>query len=64
MRVFISAGDYDRIKKGEEVEILVEAKNRPVMAIWAFIASTGSSSPSSKPTGYENAVFNGECDGC
>ena len=29
--VFISAKDYDKIKKGEEIEIVVEAKNRPPM---------------------------------
>lgn len=59
--VFISAKDYDKIKKGEEIEIVVEAKNRPPMRILASIDPVCSST-STKFTGYENAIFNGECD--
>lgn len=60
MVVEISALDYDRIKNGETIELVVNAKNRKIMTIWAS-GDRICASVSTKLTGYENAIFNGEC---
>lgn len=59
MTTFISAKDYDKIKNKEDVEIVVEAKNREPMVV--FVSSIPFSS-SKTYANYENARFNGECD--
>ena len=56
MTTFIKVRDYDKIKKGEKIEIIVEAKNRLPMLIYVYQGVP-------TPTGdsdYENAIFNGE----
>lgn len=55
----IKTKDYDRIKKGDEVVLVVEATNREPMKIFASIYSLSDDTPDH--SGYENAVFNGEC---
>lgn len=57
---FIKASDYDRLKKYEEIELVVEAKNRKPMKIYASQISLAEDyGPDC--SGYEGAVFNGEC---
>lgn len=34
MRVFISAKDYDKIKDGDDVELVVEARDRAPMSVY------------------------------
>ena len=60
MTTFIKVKDYDRIKKGEDVEIVVEAKNREPMVV--YVSNMSFSTDNSNVSGYANAVFNGECD--
>ena len=60
MTTFIRAKDYDKIKKGEDVEIIVEAKNREPMRV--FVSSISFSTNKSDYANYKNAVFNGEVD--
>ena len=60
MTTFIRAKDYDKIKKGEDVEIVVEAKNREPMRV--FVSSISFSTSESDYVNYKNAVFNGEVD--
>lgn len=36
MTTFIKVRDYDKIKKGEQIEIIVEAKNRLPMLIYVY----------------------------
>lgn len=60
MATFIRAKDYDKIKKGEDVEIVVEAKNREPMRV--FVSSISFSTSESDYANYKNAVFNGEVD--
>lgn len=60
MATFIRAKDYDKIKKGEDVEIVVEAKNREPMEV--FVSRISFSTIKTDDANYENAVFNGECD--
>lgn len=60
MTTFIRAKDYDKIKKGEDVEIVVEAKNREPMRV--FVSSISFSTSESDYANYKNAVFNGEVD--
>ena len=60
MTTFIRAKDYDKIKKGEDVEIVVEAKNREPMRV--FVNSISFSTSESDYANYKNAVFNGEVD--
>ena len=58
MVTFIRAKDYDKIKNGEDVEIVVEAKNREPMKV--FVSNLSFSTNKSDDANYENAVFNGE----
>lgn len=58
MTTFIRAKDYDKIKKGEDVEIIVEAKNREPMKV--FVSNISFSTDKSDDANYENARFNGE----
>lgn len=60
MTTFIRAKDYDKIKKGEDVEIVVEAKNREPMKV--FISNISFSTDKSDYANYKNARFNGEFD--
>lgn len=57
----IKASDYDRLKNFGEIELVVEAKNRKPMKIFASVVPSTDKNKSYY-TGYENAVFNGECD--
>lgn len=57
----IKASDYDRLKNFGEIELVVEAKNRKPMKIFASRISSADDNKSYY-TGYENVVFNGECD--
>lgn len=57
MATFIKAGDYDKIKKGEKIEIVVEAKNRSPMLVCVY---QGAPIKDGDCSGYENAIFNGE----
>lgn len=57
---FIKASDYDRLKKYEEIELVVEAKNRKPMKIYASrISLVEDYDPDC--SGYEGAAFNCEC---
>lgn len=61
MRVLISTKDYDKIKDGDDVELVVEARNRAPMSVYVspmFYSAT----KSNDAAGYENAKFNGEVD--
>lgn len=60
MHTFISVEDYDKIKKGESIEIVVEAKNREPMIVFVSGVSFSNSEPDY--SNYENARFNGEFD--
>lgn len=57
----IETSDYDRLKNLGEIELVVEAKNRKPMKIFASVVPSADDNKSYY-TGYENAVFNGECD--
>ena len=61
MRVFISAKDYDKIKDGDDVELVVEARNRAPMSVYVS-PMLYSVTKSNDAAGYENAKFNGEAD--
>lgn len=58
---FIKANDYDRLKKDEEIELVVKAKNRKPMKIYASRISLAEDNEPDY-SGYEGAVFNGECN--
>ena len=58
--IFISCKDYDKIKKGEDVEIVVEAKCREPMIV--YVSKSFLSTDKSDNAGCENIVFNGEID--
>lgn len=57
MTTFIKVRDYDKIKKGEKIEIVVEAKNRSPMLVCVY---QGAPTSNSGYSGYENVIFNGE----
>lgn len=56
MTTFIKVRDYDKIKKGEKIEIVVEAKNRSPILVCVYQGV----STSTVDSDYENAIFNGE----
>ena len=55
--IFLSIKDYEQIKKGEDVLIAVEAKGEPCM--YALLSPYPHKI--NDYSGYENAIFNGEC---
>lgn len=55
----IKASDYDKLQKFDEIELVVEAKNRKHMRIFASRYSLHDKE--SDYSRYENALFNGEC---
>lgn len=57
---WIKASDYDKLQKFDEIELVVEAKNRKPMKIFASRYSLNDNETDC--SGYENAVFNGECN--
>lgn len=57
-KLFVSRKDYEAIKNGKDILIVVEAKGESAM--YACIRSYATSSSSGNYSGYENAVFNGE----
>ena len=58
---WIKASDYDKLQKFDEIELVVEAKNRKPMKIYASrISLAEDHGPGC--SGYEGAVFNGECN--
>lgn len=56
---WIKASDYDKLQKFDDIELVVEAKNRKPMRIFASRYPLNDNKPDH--SGYENAVFNGEC---
>ena len=59
-KICIKQKDYDDIKRGKSVLIMVETKREP--AIYACICSYEAESSSDSESRYENAKFNGEVD--
>ena len=57
--ILIGIKDYERIKNGEEILMVVEAKGEHPIYVNVSAYSQKSSNDCSN---YENAVFNGECD--
>lgn len=60
MAIFVRAEDYDKIKKGKDVEIVIEATNREPMTV--FISTTSVYTIKTDYSNYENARFNSEFD--
>lgn len=60
MAIFVRAEDYDKIKKGKDVEIVIEAMNREPMTV--FVNTTSVYTIKTDYSNYENARFNGEFD--
>ena len=59
MTVILCKRDYGRMEAGETIQYIVEAKDRKPVKILASINNKPDDS-----VDYENAVFNGECEGC
>ena len=59
-KICIKQKDYDDIKRGKSVLIMIETKREP--AIYACIRSYKAESSSDSESRYENAKFNGEVD--
>lgn len=60
LKIRIKQKEYDDIKRGKSVLIMVETKREP--AIYACIRSYTAESSSDSESRYENAIFNGEVD--
>ena len=59
-KLFVSRSEYEAIKKGKDILIVVEAKGESAM--YACVRAYTTNSSSDRHSGYENAIFNGEVD--
>ena len=55
---WIKASDYDKLQKFDEIEIIVQAKNRTPMKVFMSLISLVENE--SNYCNYENALFNSE----